>query len=170
MRARSFDMFSRSSVLLPFCGLVAALAAPPAWPREAVDEAVEGQPVIDYSGSRQTGQASYYGAQFARRTMADGTPLNLQSNAAASRTLPLGTRVRVTNLRNGRSAVVRIRDRGPYVQGRIIDLTPKTARRLGMRTAGVVPVEVAPLRIPQPDGSVRLGGAGSPAERREPFG
>jgi len=94
---------------------------------------------------RQSGIASYYGPQFSGRPMADGTPFDPESNHAASRTLPLGTWVRVTNVENGKSAVVQIRDRGPYVDGRIIDLSPRTARRLDMIEQGLADVEVIPL-------------------------
>jgi rare lipoprotein A (peptidoglycan hydrolase) len=94
---------------------------------------------------RQAGKASYYGPQFAGRPMADGTPFDPDSNFAASRTLPLGTWVRVTNKENGKSEVVQIRDRGPYIDGRIIDLSPRTAGRLDMLEQGVVEVEVEPL-------------------------
>jgi rare lipoprotein A len=93
----------------------------------------------------QTGVASYYGPQFNGRPMADGTPFDPESDVAASRTLPLGTWVRVTNLENGRSEVVQIRDRGPYIDGRIIDLSPRTARRLDMIEQGLAKVEVVPL-------------------------
>ena len=94
---------------------------------------------------RQTGIASYYGPQFTGRPMADGTPFDPESNHAASRTLPLGTWVRVTNLENGKSEVVQIRDRGPYIDGRIIDLSPRIARRLGMIEQGLANVAVVPL-------------------------
>jgi rare lipoprotein A len=87
--------------------------------------------------------------------MANGEPMRPHSNNAASRSLPLGTTARVTNLENGRSAVVEIKDRGPYVKGRIVDLSPSTARALGMLRQGVAPVEVVPLTVPQPDGSVK---------------
>ena len=70
------------------------------------------------------------------------------SNTAASQTLPLGTRARVTNLRNGQSAVVVIQDRGPHVKGRIIDRSPTTAKRLGAGQHGVIPVQVTPLKAP----------------------
>lgn len=93
----------------------------------------------------QTGIASYYGPQFTGRPMADGTPFDPESNHAASRTLPLGTWVRVTNLENGRSEIVQIRDRGPYIDGRIIDLSPSTARRLDMIEQGLAKVEVVRL-------------------------
>ena len=78
--------------------------------------------------------------------MADGTRFDPASNAAASKTLPLGTTARVTNLRNGRSALVTVRDRGPYVAGRVLDVSPADARQLGMKRQGVAPVAIAPLR------------------------
>ena len=81
--------------------------------------------------------------------MADGTPLDLNSNAAASKHLPLGSKAKVTNLRNGRSAVVEIRDRGPFVKGRIIDLTPRTAAELHFKSRGLAMVEVTPI-VPKP--------------------
>ena len=69
-----------------------------------------------------------------------------QENNAASKTLPLGTTAMVTNLKTGRTAIVTIRDRGPYVKGRIVDLSPSTARKIGLEPKqGVTKVEVAPL-------------------------
>jgi rare lipoprotein A len=77
---------------------------------------------------------------------------------AASRTLPLGTVARVTNVATGKSAVVRIEDRGPYIQGRIVDLSPSTARRIGITSQlGVAKVVVAPVVVPLPDGRFKLG-------------
>lgn len=116
---------------------------------------------LDRSGEPATGKASYYGEEFFGRTMADGTPMDPESNIAASRTLPLGTKAKVTNLENGKSAVVEIRDRGPYVDGRIVDLTPKTAEQLDMVEEGVVDVEVVPIEVPQRDGSAKPGAAAS---------
>jgi rare lipoprotein A len=96
--------------------------------------------------SRRVGIASFYANRFAGRTMADGTPMNPHGDNAASRTLPLGTRARVTNLQTGQSALVTIRDRGPYIRGRIVDLSPATARLLGITPKqGLAPVEVVPL-------------------------
>lgn len=89
---------------------------------------------------KQRGKASVYAAKFAHQRMANGARFELESNSAASLTLPLGSHARVTNLRNGRSAEVVIRDRGPFVKGRIVDLSPRTARELGFY--GVAPVEV----------------------------
>lgn len=85
--------------------------------------------------------------------MADGTPMNPQSNSAASKTLPLGTKAQVTNLQNGSSDVVEIRDRGPYVGDRIVDVSPKTADKLGLKQDGTAPVVVKPLEVPKADTS-----------------
>lgn len=92
--------------------------------------------------------------------MADGKKMDPQNNNAASRTLPLGTIAKVTNLKTGMSAVVTIQDRGPYVAGRIVDLSPATAEKIGITPReGVTKVEVAPIAVPQPDGRVRFGDA-----------
>ena len=115
---------------------------------------------IDLSGQKRTGKASYYAKRFAGRKMADGTRMDPLDDNAASKTLPLGTKARVTNLETGRSTEVTIQDRGPYVRGRIIDLPPAKAREIGItRHDGVAPVEVAPLAVPLPDGSVKPGEA-----------
>ena len=85
------------------------------------------------------GLASYY---WQRQRVASGGWFNPNALTAAHKTLRFGTRVRVTNLRNGRSVVVRINDRGPYIRGRIIDLSRRAATIVGMRKSGVVPVQV----------------------------
>jgi rare lipoprotein A len=75
-----------------------------------------------------------------------------------AKTLPLGTTAKVTNLETGKTAVVTIHDRGPYVAGRIVDLSPATARDIGLdRRTGVTAVEVAPIAIPMPSGNIKLG-------------
>ncbi len=117
---------------------------------------------LDRNGNKQVGMASFYAAKFTGRKMADGTRMDPREDNAASKTLPLGTTARVTNLQTGRSAVVTIQDRGPYVKGRIVDLSPATAREIGMsREAGLAQVEVTPLSIPQSDGTK----PGGPATR-----
>lgn len=128
----------------------------PALPRAAqIDPVLKVS--LDRSGHAQTGKASFYANHYAGKTMADGTPMRLYSNNAASLTLPLGTTARVTNLATGRSAIVTIRDRGPYVRGRIVDLSPATAHKIGIdRKMGLATVEVAPLRIPMMDGTVKV--------------
>jgi rare lipoprotein A len=118
------------------------------------------KPALDRSGSKRFGKASYYANFFAGRKMADGNIMDPQTNNAASRTLPLGTTAKVTNLKTGKSAVVTIQDRGPYVDGRIVDLSPATARQIGItKREGIAKVEVAPISVPMPDGRIKLGAA-----------
>jgi len=92
-----------------------------------------------------TGIASVYGNGdgYAWRKTANGERMNPRAMTAAHRSLPFGTRVSVVNQRNGKSVVVRISDRGPFVRGRIIDLTPAGARAIGL--SGLVPVKVTVL-------------------------
>jgi rare lipoprotein A len=114
----------------------------------------------DLSGCKHTGIASFYAKKFTGREMADGTRMDPNADNAASKTLPLGTTAKVTNLETGRSAKVTIQDRGPYVKGRIIDLSPATAREIGLeRQDGITTVVVAPIEVPLPDGSVKQGAA-----------
>lgn len=109
------------------------------------------KPSLDRSGRTRVGKASFYADRFAGRIMADGTPMSPYGDNAASKTLPLGTKALVTNLETGRTARVTIRDRGPYVKGRIVDLSPSTARRIGIdRKEGVAMVEVTPIVVPVP--------------------
>ena len=91
--------------------------------------------------STQTGQASYYGYGAGSQT-ASGARFNPNAMTAAHRTLPFGTKVRVTNKRNGRTVIVTINDRGPFIRGRIIDLSTAAAGVIGMRSSGVAPVLV----------------------------
>ncbi len=135
---------SRSLWLAAVVTLVTSLASSP-----AAAAASSRKPALDHSGRTQVGWASYYARKFSGRRMADGTPMRPESNNAASRTLPFGTTAEVTNLRDGRTAIVTIRDRGPFAKGRIIDLSPRTARQLGMLDAGVVKVAVTPISVPQ---------------------
>ena len=86
--------------------------------------------------------ASYYGKELAGRRTASGERFNPSAMTAAHRTLRFGTRVRVTNSRNGRSVVVRINDRGPFVKGRSIDLSSGAARAIGMGSSGHIRMQV----------------------------
>jgi rare lipoprotein A len=99
--------------------------------------------------------------------MADGARFNPNSNMAASMTLPLGTTAKVTNLQNGRSALVQVRDRGPHAHGRIMDVAPKVANQLGMKKAGEVPIVIAPIVVAQPNGAVSLGAGAVEVSPRE---
>jgi len=90
----------------------------------------------------QVGRASWYGKQFHGRSTASGEPYDMFQLTAAHRQLPLGTWVRVTSLRNGRSITVRINDRGPYVGNRIIDLSYGAAQMLDLRARGTEKVRL----------------------------
>lgn len=123
-------------------------------------ERVSGPSKPDLSARKRLGRASYYARQFFGRPMADGAPMNPRGNNAASRTLPLGTVAKVTNIATGKSAIVKIEDRGPYVKDRIVDLSPSTAQQIGITPhIGVAKVVVAPVAVPLPDGRIRLGPA-----------
>lgn len=93
-------------------------------------------------GYRARGIASWYGTKFHGRRTSSGEPYDMYKMTAAHRTLPLPSYVRVTNLRNGQSVVVRVNDRGPFKDDRIIDLSYAAAHRLGMLSHGTAPVEV----------------------------
>ena len=99
------------------------------------------------SGQLLKGMASWYGPGFNGRRTASGERFRQNELTAAHKTLPFGTIVRVTNLQNTRTVDVRINDRGPFVRGRIIDLSKGAAERLRMIRTGVVPVEVRVLRL-----------------------
>lgn len=90
----------------------------------------------------QTGEASYYADKFQGRKTANGEIFRQRKKTAAHQTLPFGTKVTVKNLSNGRKVKVRINDRGPFAKGRIIDLSKKAAKKLGMVNAGVAEVEL----------------------------
>ncbi|MEN3794494.1 septal ring lytic transglycosylase RlpA family protein [Fulvimarina sp. MAC3] len=88
------------------------------------------------------GHASYYGKRFHGRTTANGEKFNMNAMTAAHKTLPFGTKVKVTNRNNGKSVVVRINDRGPYVGGRVIDLSRGAAAKIGMLNSGTANVSI----------------------------
>jgi rare lipoprotein A len=104
-------------------------------------------------GGTQTGLASWYGPNFHGKTTANGERYNMLALTAAHRSLPFGTYVRVSNLANGRTLVVRINDRGPFVRGRILDLSYAAAKILDITRAGVVKVR---LRIMDPEEGARV--------------
>jgi rare lipoprotein A len=130
-------------------GLLSAVNAIPEMAPVAAAATAEAH--LDRTGRPRVGKASFYAGRFAGRPMADGTPMKPEEDNAASRTLPLGTKALVTNLETGRTATVTIRDRGPYVKGRIVDLSPSTARKIGIdRKEGIAMVEVTPIEVPAP--------------------
>ncbi len=101
-------------------------------------------PKEDYSYS-ETGTASWYGPDFHAKRTANGEKYNMHSLTAAHRTLPLPSIVRITNLENGRSLVVRVNDRGPYARNRIVDVSKKVAQLLGFLEKGTAKVRVEVL-------------------------
>jgi rare lipoprotein A len=111
-----------------------APAPPPAPPEPVVEE--------QRKPPAQSGTASWYGQWHHGRRTANGEVFDQGAMTAAHPTLPLGTRVRVTNLRNGRTITVRINDRGPYVRGRVIDLSKAAATALGFKEKGLAPVAI----------------------------
>jgi rare lipoprotein A len=99
----------------------------------------------DASNFEQKGRASWYGRMFHGRKTASGEKFNMNAMTAAHRTLPLASWVRVTNEANQKSVVVKINDRGPYVKGRVIDLSYAAAAKLGMRSDGTQKVKIEGL-------------------------
>src|SRR6266536_4017415 len=125
----------------------APVPAPAETPTE--DEKIEvrsgAKPIFE-----ETGMASWYGAPYHNRRGSNGEVYNMHAMTAAHRTLPLGSIVRVTNVKTGHSAVVRITDRGPFVEGRIIDLSKAAAQKIGLVQKGTAPVRLEVLKTPQP--------------------
>jgi len=103
-------------------------------------------PEFGKRGYTEEGKASYYSPKLQGRKMADGSPYRRHKLTAAHRTLSLGTKVKVTNLQTSKTVRVKITDRGPFVKGRVVDLSEAAARRLGYLKAGVVPVKVKVVR------------------------
>jgi rare lipoprotein A len=132
-------------------------------------ETPQRNPELDRSGHKRVGDASFYANEFAGRRMADGALMNPQGDNAASKTLPLGTTAKVTNLDSGASAVITIQDRGPFVKGRIVDLSPSTARKIGIsQNEGVAKVAVVPITVPLSGGGVKAGDAVHDATQGRP--
>lgn len=137
------DMTPRS-FLLPWAVAILALATvgcATARRPSAPDNAGGPEP-----GARIDGLASWYGQQHQGLKTASGETFDKSKLTAAHRTLPFGTRLRVTNVENGKTVVVRVNDRGPHVAGRVLDLSYGAAQALGMTGAGVARVEAIVLR------------------------
>ncbi len=132
MKPASFPLLARPGTWLCLVAfvLLASCAAPP--PARSTHS----------WRSYETGKASWYGGRFHGRKTASGERYNQRAMTAAHKKLPFGTYVRVTNLKNGRACVVRINDRGPFIRGRIIDLSAEAAKQIGVYSAGVAPVRI----------------------------
>lgn len=102
---------------------------------------------VPSSGYEAVGIASWYGGKFHGRKTASGAIFDQNGHTAAHRSLPFGTRVRVTNLENGRSVVLVVNDRGPFVRGRIIDVSRRAAAQLGFLRKGLTRVRVEVIQI-----------------------
>ena len=124
---------------------------PPAEPGQPKPYRVNGswyQPLSHARGFEQEGVASWYGKKFHGRKTSNGEIYDMYAVSAAHKTLPLGTYVRVQNLNNNRTLDVRINDRGPFVRGRIIDLSYGAAKKLDVVAAGTAPVKIFALGAP----------------------
>jgi len=126
--------FSR---LLVLSALVCAVGVP-----IEADAGGKRQATTKLRNGQQVGKASWYGPRFHGKKTASGKRFNQHALTAAHRRLPLGTRVKVTNLKNGKTVKVKINDRGPYYGGRIIDLSRAAAERLSMDGVARVKIEV----------------------------
>ncbi len=162
MSSRTSRALLLAGALLLFGGCGGGQPYPPGWepapstPRssEAIHRAtlrpytVHGKryyPTVVSVGWKQEGIASWYGPDFHGGTTSNGERYNMYAMTAAHKTLPMNTMVRVTNKRNGRSVVVRINDRGPFVSGRIVDLSYTAGKRIGIDRSGTAPVTLEVL-------------------------
>ena len=102
-------------------------------------------PLPDSEGFTQVGEASWYGGKFHGRRTSSGEIFDMHKDSAAHKTLPLDTYVKVVNLSNNRQIIVRINDRGPFMKGRIIDLSYAAAKKIGLVGPGVAKVKIAAL-------------------------
>jgi rare lipoprotein A len=120
----------------------------------------------------EVGKASWYGPPYHNRRGSNGEVYNMHAMTAAHRTLPLGTIVRVTNLKTGHTALVRITDRGPFIPGRVLDLSLAAARKVDIYQPGVAEVKVEVMQAPTPletggKWAVQIGGLPDEDEARK---
>lgn len=99
-------------------------------------------PEFGRKGYTEEGKASYYSRKLQGRKMANGEPYRKGKLTAAHKTLPFGTKIKVTNLQTNKTVKVKITDRGPFVKGRVVDLSEAAARKIGSVKEGVVPVKL----------------------------
>jgi len=107
------------------------------------------QPLRDHQGFQQRGMASWYGRKFHGRKTSNGEVYDMYAMSAAHKTLPMGIYVKVTHLGNGRHIIVRVNDRGPFVAGRIIDLSYAAAKQIGIVDSGTALVQIEALGFRQ---------------------
>ncbi len=121
----------------------------PGWQKPYEVDGQRYDPLRSHHGFRQRGIASWYGREFHGRKTSNGEIYDMYAMTAAHKTLPLGVSVKVTHLHSGRQIIVRINDRGPFVAGRIIDLSHTAAQQLGILDSGTAPVTIEALGYPQ---------------------
>jgi rare lipoprotein A len=143
------------AVLLSGCGSRQSARAPLPPPPTLEQAPTSAPPAADSRPTAppvfvETGLASWYGPPYHNRRGSNGEIYNMNALTAAHRTLPLGSRLRVTNIKTGRSAVVRITDRGPFIPGRVIDLSLAAAKAVDVWRAGVAMVRIEVLETPAP--------------------
>jgi rare lipoprotein A len=144
--------YLRPFVLLALIGMAACVTQTPSppVPPPPSPPVTAPAPSVALPFFTQTGMASFYGAAHQGKTTADGDTFDQHALTAAHRTLAFGTIVRVTDLSNGRMVKVKINDRGPTIDGRIIDLSSAAARALGMKEKGITRVRLEAFRADQP--------------------
>lgn len=123
----------------------APLPTPKPTPEAGTEEVPQGRPIYT-----EVGMASWYGPPYNNRRGANGKIYDQNAVTAAHRTLPIGSLIRVTNLANGRSAMMRVTDRGPFVPGRVLDLSLGAAKELGIWRAGTAKVRIDVYASPKP--------------------
>ncbi len=141
--------FFRPPLLLVLSGLAGCASQPPPSP-VPLPPAAPQPPSAAQPFFTQTGLASFYGHAHDGKATANGQAFDPQDFTAAHRTLAFGTRVRVTDLENGRTVTVKITDRGPFVRGRVLDVSLAAARALGMQDKGVTRIRLEAFRADQP--------------------
>lgn len=107
---------------------------------------VKTEKVSDWTGYTESGKASFYADKHQRNKTASGELYNHYLKTAAHRTLPFGTRIKVTNIKNGKAVVVRINDRGPFIKGRVVDLSKSAFSSIGFTSSGLIDVKIEVIR------------------------
>jgi rare lipoprotein A len=138
MRSSPAPVLGTALIILGFLLLSGCATVSPPAPGYAL---YESKPV-----AVQIGKASYYGGRWIGRLTANGEHYHSQDCTAAHKKLPFNTMVKVTNLKNGKSVIVRINNRGPYAKGRILDLSVVAAKKIDMIREGIVPVRAEVLK------------------------
>lgn len=143
---------SRRSTLWPTLVVVVSLVGSLGciWLATGQDSAGRSAPTLstkpDTAAVAETGLASYYGVRYHGKRTASGEIFDMEKLTAAHRTLPFGTTIKVTRLDNGRSVILKVNDRGPFVEGRIIDVSLAAARELQMVAPGLAKISIAILK------------------------